>query len=829
MEKHYRYPGARSFTEKDSELFFGRKTETRELAELVVLEKMVVLFGKSGYGKTSLLNAGVIPRLKQKEAHSVLEICLRLPEEPEVNPVEQMLEQLKQQAEEDSFLSDKLDIEAELPLENSAKLWYFTKRIQLREENSKAITLVFDHFGKLFVYRELQAKAFGRTLANLLNPRPPKAVRRLIKAKIKSDPDYFTESEIDQLFEPLNLKVVISISHDQLGSLDMLKPVLPAIFKYTYELQPLNEYQAVEVLQKPAKMKGKFASPEFTYSKAAINKILKSLKDKRTKRIETFQLQLIGQHAEEIIIAKKEKTGMSELELTDTELGKPEKLFEDHYNGIIGGLPVQKGKARNLVENALIVDGNRVPVADRIISAKYLVKKELLDILVDKRLLRSERNSVGGLSYELCHDTLIAPIQKSATSRRQKVLLRNLLFVGLALLLFTVSSASWAVIMTNKADNLEGEIDSLKNEKNKAANLQSEIDSLNKVIEDINEGAGGQGQEAAGTDDGNGTPGSGTGVSGNGTGGSGNGTGGSGAGSEGSGNGTGGSGNGTGNGGSGNGGSGEGIVISAVDSDEDGIPNGEDRCPYALGPIELKGCPDKDGDDIPDIDDLCLNEVGLAKFKGCPDNDGDEIPDIADQCPKVAGLAEFNGCPGPDIFPKISFEDAYLIAISKPALVPRIFDAKRNDALYILINGEKKYMFWGFTSQVNPEAGGNINGADSLSVAQMSTAQLKDSIESTHQVRVLNTERDWDLSFQDCDGSQTTRIPFFSKQRYIDSDGTIQIAENNQNAYQKFIDLLRRPSEEDCIYYTYLDWTDFDSESRNKITNVLNRLKAVAQ
>ncbi len=71
MEEQYRYPGPRSFTENDRELFFGRNKEIRKLTELMVIEKLAVLFGKSGYGKTSLLQAGVIPRLEEKEVHQV--------------------------------------------------------------------------------------------------------------------------------------------------------------------------------------------------------------------------------------------------------------------------------------------------------------------------------------------------------------------------------------------------------------------------------------------------------------------------------------------------------------------------------------------------------------------------------------------------------------------------------------------------------------------------------------------------------------------------------------------------------------------------------------
>ena len=57
----YRYPGAYSFSTEQKALFFGRETPIKELYQLVRLEQLIVLYGKSGLGKTSLINAGIVP------------------------------------------------------------------------------------------------------------------------------------------------------------------------------------------------------------------------------------------------------------------------------------------------------------------------------------------------------------------------------------------------------------------------------------------------------------------------------------------------------------------------------------------------------------------------------------------------------------------------------------------------------------------------------------------------------------------------------------------------------------------------------------------------
>lgn len=60
-----RYPGLAPFREEQEGLFKGRDREIRELYNLILSETTIVLFAKSGVGKSSLLHAGLFPRLKE--------------------------------------------------------------------------------------------------------------------------------------------------------------------------------------------------------------------------------------------------------------------------------------------------------------------------------------------------------------------------------------------------------------------------------------------------------------------------------------------------------------------------------------------------------------------------------------------------------------------------------------------------------------------------------------------------------------------------------------------------------------------------------------------
>lgn len=81
------------------------------------------------------------------------------------------------------------------------------------------------------------------------------------------------------------------------------------------------------------------------------------------------------------------------------------------------------------------------------------------------------------------------------------------------------------------------------------------------------------------------------------------------------------------------------------DTDGDGIPDKDDRCPKEKGLAALQGCPDRDGDGITDAMDACPDKAGPANLHGCPDTDGDGIADNEDKCPTVAGVASMHGCP----------------------------------------------------------------------------------------------------------------------------------------------------------------------------------------
>ena len=71
--KNNPYVGPRPYERGDRRNFYGRKREARDLSSLILGERVVLFYAPSGAGKTSLLNAQVIPTLEENDFHVLFE------------------------------------------------------------------------------------------------------------------------------------------------------------------------------------------------------------------------------------------------------------------------------------------------------------------------------------------------------------------------------------------------------------------------------------------------------------------------------------------------------------------------------------------------------------------------------------------------------------------------------------------------------------------------------------------------------------------------------------------------------------------------------------
>ncbi|MBV6442683.1 MAG: hypothetical protein EPGJADBJ_04404 [Saprospiraceae bacterium] len=400
----YRYPGVNPFTTEQAALFFGREADTAQLLQLVRFEQVVVLYGKSGLGKSSLLNAGVLPALHKEGKFTSVVIRLGAWTQGKTETPAAIV---KQSLVRENYIRETL-LDKLLPYDNS--LWYFAKTRQLNG-GSDALLLVFDQFEELFTYPDSALNEFKNELAELLYTSIPQRFRRALENRAWSDGDVLAP-----LYTPLEIKVLIAIRADRMHLLDHLSSHLPNILRHCYRLEALLRSEAESAIVQPAKATdSEFVTPPFLYTQEALDALLDYLEDPADHRVEGILLQMLCEYFEK---EKVKKQGI--LKIDKPDLGNLEKLVENYYHNKINSLgPIGRRAIRRLIEEGLVVEGDntRLSLHEEQITTQFGVSKEMLENLVDSRLLRAEPFLRGGYTYELSHDRLVPPVLKAKVER----------------------------------------------------------------------------------------------------------------------------------------------------------------------------------------------------------------------------------------------------------------------------------------------------------------------------------------------------------------------------------------------------------------------------
>jgi len=436
-----RYPGTKPFTAENKSLFFGRNDEIESLYKFIKVDTLTVLYGKSGLGKTSLLNAGVIPLFinNQNSNDKNFPFSIRFgtwTENKKETPVEITKFFTSSNIPETNFLNEIV--------KDDGSLWYFLKKQQIDNclkpckvsETLQGLTscflLFFDQFEELFTYPAEQINDFKNQISDLLNSRIPQKFRTKIQIFLEENENFLTKEQLQLLYKPIDVKIVMSIRNDRMSELDKISDAVPNILQRLYELKPLTIKDAETAITKPANLPDseeiKFISPQFKYEKTALKNVLNFLSNDKKQSVESNQLQILCQFCENIIIEKAKNNNSANHEITNSDLGNIKDIFTNHYNNILLKITdfEERKKAQIFIEETLIQENRRISL-DKVICLKH-ISETTLNLLVDNRLIRPEINTVQGISYELSHDTLIEPIlvvkQKRLLEEAEKEKLR---------------------------------------------------------------------------------------------------------------------------------------------------------------------------------------------------------------------------------------------------------------------------------------------------------------------------------------------------------------------------------------------------------------------
>lgn len=408
-----RYLGIRPYQQGDSNLFFGRDDEVKQIFFYIKSEKNLVLYSKPGYGKTSLINAGIIPRLQEKKYYKYFYIRFKAYKDEAKAPLHILQKVLSENEPKNSYL--------EKIIESDNSVWYQLKRIQSANKEVKAYIFIFDQFEHFFTYPIEQRIEFAKALNSTLYSQIPLKYRERIQNLLAESPDLLTTEGSRMLYEPLDIKILTAIRSDKLSHLNSIKESIPTILQNLYELSPLNKEQAANAIIKPAtyiadlKSENNFDSKAFTYSDEAIEKILSVLTENYTRQIETIQLQMVCESVENQVV----KNNINKVEI---EHIKNLAFIRKNYYELIMEQIVDKEereRVRSFIEDGLILDDEerRLSVYEGVAIKKFGVKKESIQNLIGLHLLSFDLNSKGEVFYELSHDALVKPILKAKSKR----------------------------------------------------------------------------------------------------------------------------------------------------------------------------------------------------------------------------------------------------------------------------------------------------------------------------------------------------------------------------------------------------------------------------
>jgi len=141
------YKGLNSFGEKDSQFYFGRNDEVSKVMSKLSLNSKYRFFsiiGISGVGKSSFLNAGLIPILKNNFEYTV--ISLR----PSSNPFEEMASKLIEHLEEDKTQHAKKTRKMQEDFSTTENISGIRDQLKVISKEISPVIIIIDQFEELF-------------------------------------------------------------------------------------------------------------------------------------------------------------------------------------------------------------------------------------------------------------------------------------------------------------------------------------------------------------------------------------------------------------------------------------------------------------------------------------------------------------------------------------------------------------------------------------------------------------------------------------------------------------------------------------------------------
>jgi WD40 repeat protein len=379
------YVGPTAF--REGQTLYGRDREAEDVTDLLIAERVVLLYSPSGAGKTSLVEAKLIPRLR-KEQFTVL---------PVMRVSQVTHEELRALPGANRYVLSALRcLEARPPAGQPAlslaelaglKFGEYLKR-HPPGENDQPLVLIFDQFEEILT-------------ADPADQEAKQAFFEQVGAALRNRGRW----------------ALFAMREDYVAGLDRYLPLVPTRLSNTFRLDLLDRDAARAAIQEPARVAGIPFNPE------TAGKLVDDLRTIRVQGlngaelvqgpyVEPVQLQVVCWRLWENLPA-----GLREIGDGERNLGDVDNALGEYYDNRVQTIaaarprpPDAEREIRNWFGRQLITaQGIRGQVLKGDVNQK--LADEVIAALVNAHLVREDKRH-GATWFELAHDRLIEPVTR---------------------------------------------------------------------------------------------------------------------------------------------------------------------------------------------------------------------------------------------------------------------------------------------------------------------------------------------------------------------------------------------------------------------------------
>jgi len=191
-----------SYTLEDRNIFFGREKEIEEIFRMLYSGKLILVYGRSGTGKSSIVNCGLLSRIPREDIFSINIRCGRKAHGNFISGIKKFASHGTSNGS-----SDAVEILEDI---------FF--------EQSKPITLILDQFEEIFVLSNKNERQ--KLVADL---------SQILKSRLK-------------------INIVLVIREEFFANLTEFEPDIPSLYDHRIRIERMSRSSALKVITEPCRV-----------------------------------------------------------------------------------------------------------------------------------------------------------------------------------------------------------------------------------------------------------------------------------------------------------------------------------------------------------------------------------------------------------------------------------------------------------------------------------------------------------------------------------------------------------------------------------------------